>query len=145
MTFCHFPATLWLYHGLTHCLFLAYSSVIFPFRHIASELSKSLLGHDDRAPGQRVNPWSILHSSFPSYRWSLSSLFPYPLTVNCFPYIPFRYLLLVVLWYYGIMVYTTIPFIYNFFEYYPLSFIEGVVSNCMRTPPGLFSLLAFFS
>ena len=107
MTFCHFPATLWLYHGLTHCLFLACSSVIFPFRHIASELSKSLLGHDDREPGQRVNPWSILHSSFPSCRGSLSSLFPYPLTVNCFPYIPFLYLLPVVLWYYG-MYYNTI-------------------------------------
>lgn len=65
--------------------------------------------------------------------------FPYPLTVNCFPYIPFRYLLLVVLWYYGIMVCTIIPFIYNAFEHYPLFFIEGVVSNCMRTPPGLFS------
>lgn len=36
------------------------------------------------------------------------------------------------------MVYTIIPFIYNTFEHYPLSFIEGVVSNCMRTPPGLF-------
>lgn len=48
------------------------------------------------------------------------------------------------LWYYGIMVCTIIPFIYNAFEYYPLSFIEGVVSNCMRTPRG-YSPFSLFS
>ena len=45
------------------------------------------------------------------------------------------------LWYCGIMVCTIIPFIYNAFEHYHLSFIEGVVSNCMRKSPGLFSFL----
>lgn len=92
MTFCYFPATLWLYHGLTHWLFLSFYSVRIPFRHIDGAPSKSLLTHADGETGQRVNPWSILHSSFPSYRGSLSAPVPSHGLSTDFPSTPFLFL-----------------------------------------------------